>query len=190
MWIPASLQAWGAVFPFAISTSICRSTATICSGLYFFMDNDRTSPSSGFSLIPPGTKSAGQAKFAAAAGENERTAGETCPVLLATVGREPSDETFICQHTGADRWAVASVGIAQAAAAPKKTIPISPRNGEMSEKAGSGSRDDGLSGPGEDRSEPPERRTVREGLSWKPMGLYSRVPEGQKTSSSEEVSGC
>ena len=34
----------------------------------------------------------------------------------------------------------------------------------MSEKAGSGSRDDGLSGPGEDRSEPPERRTVLEGL--------------------------
>ena len=26
-------QAWGAVFPFAICTSICRSTATICSGL-------------------------------------------------------------------------------------------------------------------------------------------------------------
>ena len=40
------------------------------------------------------------------------------------------------------------------------------------------SRDDGLSGPGEDRSEPPERRTVLEGFSWRPMVVYSRVPEG------------
>ena len=30
---------------------------------------------------------------------------------------------------GAERWAAASVGIAQAMAAPKETIPISPRNG-------------------------------------------------------------
>ena len=43
--------------------------------------------------------------------------------------------------------------------------------------------DDGLSGSGEDRTEPPERRTVLEGLSWRPMGVYSRVPEGQKTNS-------
>ena len=49
------------------------------------------------------------------------------------------------------------------------------------EKAGSGSRDDRLSGPCEDRSEPPERTTVLEGLSWRPMGVYSRVPEGQKS---------
>ncbi len=74
---------------------------------------------------------------------------------------------------GMGGWAAASVGIAQAVAAPKNTIPISPRNGKVSEKAGSGCRDDGLAGPGEDRSEPPERRTVLEGLSWRPMGVYS-----------------
>ena len=85
---------------------------------------------------------------------------------------------------GMGGWAAASVGIAQAVAAPKKTIPISPRNGEVSEKAGSGCRDGGFSGPGEDRSEPPERRTVLEGLSWRPMGIYSRVLEGQKANSS------
>ena len=34
---------------------------------------------------------------------------------------------------GADRWTVASVGIAQAVT-PKKPIPISPGNGEVSEK--------------------------------------------------------
>src|ERR1700732_1227163 len=33
----ASLQACGVVFPFAISTSICRSKFTICSGLYLFI---------------------------------------------------------------------------------------------------------------------------------------------------------
>ena len=117
-------------------------------------------------------------------------AGETCALLLATVGREPSDAAAVRSDAGADRWAAASVGIAQAAAAPKKTIPISPRNGEVSEKAASGSRDDGLSGPCEDRSEPPERTTVLEGLSGRPMGVYSRVPEGQKTNSVLLPSSC
>ena len=32
-------------------------------------------------------------------------------------------------------------------------------------------------------SEPPERRTVLEGLSWRPIGVFSRVMEGQKTNS-------
>ena len=41
----------------------------------------------------------------------------------------------------------------------------------------------GLSGPCEDCSEPPERRTVPEGLSWRPMGVYSRVLESQQTNS-------
>ena len=45
----------------------------------------------------------------------------------------------------------ASVGITQAVAAPKKTVPISPRKGEVSEKAGPGSRSNGFSGPGEGR---------------------------------------
>ena len=35
MWMPASLQAWGAGIPFAICTSICRSKVTICSAFYF-----------------------------------------------------------------------------------------------------------------------------------------------------------
>ena len=37
-------------------------------------------------------------------------------------------------------------GIAKAATALKKTIPIIPWNGEVSEKAGSGSQGDGFSG--------------------------------------------
>ena len=89
-------------------------------------------------------------EFTAKAGEDGRTTGETRPVLLATPGGEPFDETFIFQHAGADRWTAASVGIDQGAT-PKKTSPISPRNGEVSEKTGSGSRGDRLSGPGKGR---------------------------------------
>ncbi len=107
----------------------------------------------------------------------------TCPVSALYIQVPHPDAAAVGSDGGADRWAAASVGIAQVVAAPKKTIPIFPRKGEVSEKAGSGSRDDGLSGPDEDRSEPPERRTVLEGLSWRPMGVHSRVPEGQKTDS-------
>src|SRR5271169_2915894 len=55
----ASLQACGVVFPFAISTSICRSKFTICSGLYLFIGMTGLPPGE-FSLISPGTKIPGQ----------------------------------------------------------------------------------------------------------------------------------
>ena len=42
-------------------------------------------------------------KFAAAVGEDGRTAGQACPVLLVAAGGKPFDEAFICQHAGADR---------------------------------------------------------------------------------------
>ena len=71
-------------------------------------------------------------------------------IELAALGGESADETFICQHVGADRWTTASVEIAEATA-PEKTISISPRNGELSEKAGAGSRGDKLLGPGKGR---------------------------------------
>jgi hypothetical protein len=57
--ISASLQACGVVFPFAISTSICRSKFTICSGLYLFMGMTGLPPGE-FSLISSGTKIPGQ----------------------------------------------------------------------------------------------------------------------------------
>ncbi len=66
-------------------------------------------------------------------------------------GGVPFEETFICAHAGADRWTAASVGIAEAAAR-KKTTSISPRNGELSEKAGFGCRADKFLGAGEDHS--------------------------------------
>src|SRR5664279_4938979 len=56
---------------------------------------------------------------AATAGEDGRTAGKTCPLLLAAVGGEPSDETVVWQYAPADRRAVASGGIAEAVGAGK-----------------------------------------------------------------------
>jgi hypothetical protein len=62
------------------------------------------------------------------------------------------DAAAVCQYAVADRWTAASIGIAEAAA-PKKRIPLSSRNGELSEKAGLGCRGDRLSGPGKGRLE-------------------------------------
>src|SRR5450631_2688606 len=59
--ISASLQASGVVFPFAISTSICRSNATICSGLCFFIGMS-SSPLERSSLTPAGLNQPGQVK--------------------------------------------------------------------------------------------------------------------------------
>ena len=73
----------------------------------------------------------------AAAGENRRTARKTRTVLLAPASRGPFDPTAVCQHAGADRWIGTPVGIAWAKA-HKKTMPLSPKYGELSEKAGFG----------------------------------------------------
>ncbi len=45
---------------------------------------------------------------------------------VKAAGGESSDEAAVGSDGGADRWAAVSVGIAQAVAAPKKTIPIIP----------------------------------------------------------------
>ena len=83
--------------------------------------------------------------------EDRRSAHPTHPLLLlVVVGGGSSDAAFVCQHVGADRWIGTSVGIAEAVA-PEKTIPLSSRNGELSEKAGSGSRGNGFSGSVEGR---------------------------------------
>jgi hypothetical protein len=64
-----------------------------------------------------------------------RTAGETCPLLLAVVGGEPSDETVVWQYAPADRRAVASGGIAEAAGG--REIDPEPRGeGGVSDKTG------------------------------------------------------
>jgi len=58
-------------------------------------------------------------EFAAAAGEDRRTAGETRPLLLADAGERISDETVGRQYARAARRAVASGGIAGAAGTEK-----------------------------------------------------------------------
>src|ERR1019366_3547255 len=55
-------------------------------------------------------------EFAASTGEDGRTAGETCSLLLAFAGGEPSDEAALWEYAAADRGAVASGGIAEAVA--------------------------------------------------------------------------
>src|ERR1019366_4150655 len=57
-------------------------------------------------------------EFTATAGEDGGTAGETCPLLLAAVGGEPSDETVVWQYAPADRWAVAPGGISRGCGRP------------------------------------------------------------------------
>src|SRR5664280_1325454 len=59
---------------------------------------------------------------AATAGENGWKVGETCPLLLAAVGREPSDETALWEYGAADRGAVASGGIAEAVAGNRSSV--------------------------------------------------------------------
>jgi hypothetical protein len=44
-------------------------------------------------------------EFTATVGEDRRAPGETCPLLLAAVGREPSDEAAIWEYGAADRGA-------------------------------------------------------------------------------------
>jgi hypothetical protein len=70
----------------------------------------------------------------AAAGENAWKVGETCPLLLAAVGREPSDEAALWEYGAADRCAVASGGIAEAVAG--EIDPESRGDGEVSDKTG------------------------------------------------------
>ncbi len=57
----------------------------------------------------------------------------TCPVSALYIQVAHPDAAAVRSDGEADRWTVASVGIAQAAT-PKKPISISPRNGEVSEK--------------------------------------------------------
>ena len=53
-------------------------------------------------------------ELAAAAGEDGWTVGETCPLLLAALGGEPSNERVVWQYAPADSRAVPSGGIAEA----------------------------------------------------------------------------
>jgi hypothetical protein len=109
----------------------------------------------------------------AAAGEDWGAADQTRALLLVALGGESSDAAAVCQYAGADRWTTASVRIAEAAA-PKKTIPLSSRNGELSEKAGAGCRCGRLSGP------------VKGG--WQPVGPSGRKPRARRARL--EANGC
>src|ERR1019366_7777241 len=73
-------------------------------------------------------------EFAAKTSEDGRTAGETCPLLLAFSGGRTSDEAALWEYGAADRGAVASGGIAEAVAG--EIDPESRGDGEVSDKTG------------------------------------------------------
>ena len=88
-------------------------------------------------------------QLAAGASEDQRTAGETCPLLLVALGGGSSDEAVVCQHAGADSWAAGSDGVARAGAVGN-SIPR-PRDVVVSEKtdgAGDHCRCSGLAAGG------------------------------------------
>src|SRR5450759_3380137 len=74
-------------------------------------------------------------QLATTTGEDGRTASETCPLLLVFAGGEPSDKAVVWQYAPADRRAVASGGIAEAAGG--REIDPEPRGeGGVSDKTG------------------------------------------------------
>ena len=73
-------------------------------------------------------------QLAATTGEDRRTAGETCPLLLALAGWRTSDATALWEYAAADRGAVASGGIAEAGAG--EIDPESSGDGEVSDQTG------------------------------------------------------
>jgi hypothetical protein len=64
------------------------------------------------STMPRGSPRTRPSGCAAAVGEDRRSAGETCPLLLATPGRESSDAPFVWEHGAMDRGASGSSGVA------------------------------------------------------------------------------
>ena len=53
-------------------------------------------------------------QLAAAAGEDQRTADQACPLLLAAVGGEPPDAAPVWKHTAADRGFAAASRVGSA----------------------------------------------------------------------------
>jgi hypothetical protein len=89
---------------FALPSGVARGQSSECYATTNFLEVDlRTG-------IGPETTT----ELAAAAGEDGWTAGETCPLLLAAVGGEPSNERVVWQYAPADSRAVPSGGIAEA----------------------------------------------------------------------------
>ena len=122
-------------------------------------------------------------QFAAAAGENGRTAGETCPLLLAVVGGEPSDETVVWQYAPADRRAVASGGIARAVGAGKSIQSQEGTEGCLTKPDGKAAVSSLGTGVGANGTLSQALRPAKEKIvRWNPsIGRYSRALSGTKT---------
>ena len=70
--------------------------------------------------------------------------GATCPLLLVAAGREPSDETVVCQHGAADGGSYESSRVKPPVVAMKKSIPEKTSQERVFENSDSGSDDNGF----------------------------------------------
>ena len=117
-------------------------------------------------------------ELAATAGEDGRTAGEACPLLLALAGGEPSDEAALWEYGAADRGAVASGGIAEAVAG--EIDPEARGDGEVSDKTGQEGRGQQLRGLATGHTDPgPGQR--KHSCAGVPEQVYSGGLLGAKT---------
>ena len=77
-------------------------------------------------------------QLAAQAGEDGRSSGETCPLLLAALGGESSHATLVWSHAGQDRCSVLSRGLGEP-----------PSRADFKRRAGRGRK--GVAGIGRER---------------------------------------
>jgi hypothetical protein len=74
-------------------------------------------------------------QLAAAVGEDRRTRGQTCPLLLAAPGGESSDKATVRSDGGANRGAPVASGVEKPPGRKKNSFPTRPGRGEVSEKS-------------------------------------------------------
>jgi hypothetical protein len=79
-------------------------------------------------------------------GKERRAARETCPVLLAIAGREPSDRPAVRRDGATDSGSHDPSRVEPQVVAMRKSIPGKTPKEAVSEKSGSGSGDGGLRG--------------------------------------------
>ena len=110
-------------------------------------------------------------QFAVTAGKDRRPVGQARPVLLAVVGREPSDAAFVRKHGAADRRSADAGWIGGGAGQANRAK--SGREGQLSEKSMQNKVLSGFRLPGRggtrlflESSEPLKDREGESGMVW------------------------
>ena len=115
----------------------------------------------------------------AAAGEDGREAGETCPLLLVIVGRESSDAAAVRSDGATAGGSRDPSRVEPPVVAMKKSIPGKTPKEAVSEESGASSGDNGFRGLLEGRfgADDPSEEKVLFGRKWV---VYFHPMEGQK----------